>query len=102
MQYTFIISASIPAPFIKDQSALQLKRQTIDSNTYTIGNNFIQKNKYGLYEMYLEGDDFERGVIYGKLARNSLPIRNKHLPMKFNCMIPSKNYLKFLKQTAAL
>jgi predicted choloylglycine hydrolase len=94
--YVYNIS-DIEPPFIKDQSALQLKRLTIDSNTYTIGNNFIQKNKYGLYEMYLEGDDFERGVIYGKLAKELIAYQEQAFTNEIQRMIPSKNYLKFLK-----
>lgn len=78
-------------------SATTLTRTQTDSGHYNIGNNFIQKNKYGLYELYLEGDDFERGTIYGKLAKELIQYQELTFTNEIQRMIPSKDYLKFLK-----
>ncbi len=94
--YVYNIS-DIKPPEIKDKSALQLTRAETDSAHYAIGNNFIQKNKYGLYEMYVEGDDFERGVIYGKLAKELIQYQEEAFTKEIQRMVPSASYLKFLK-----
>ncbi len=57
----------IPYPEPSDLSSLQLEREQIGEDQYKIGNNWAVKNDYGLWEVYVEGDAFERGVIYGKL-----------------------------------
>ncbi len=94
--YVYNIADSKP-PKISDRSALQLQRTASDSNHFYIGKNFIQKNENGVYEMYLEGDDFERGVIYGKLAKELIQYQEMAFTNEIQRMIPSKNYLKFLK-----
>lgn len=45
------------------------KRVKVAENYYRIGPNYLRKNKYGVWEMYLEGKPYERGMIYGALAK---------------------------------
>jgi isopenicillin-N N-acyltransferase-like protein len=76
---------------------LKVERIQSDSLRYQIGANFLQQNKYGLFEMYLEGADFERGAIYGKLAKELIRYQEQAFTDEIQRMIPSKNYLRFLK-----
>lgn len=94
--YLYNIS-DIQPPEIKDQSILKVERTQADSLRYQIGANFLQQNKYGLFEMYLEGADFERGAIYGKLAKELIRYQEQAFTDEIQRMIPSKNYLRFLK-----
>ena len=94
--YLYNIS-DIQPPEIKDQSILKVERTQADSLRYQIGANFLQQNKYGLFEMYREGADFERGAIYGKLAKELIRYQEQAFTDEIQRMIPSKNYLKFLK-----
>lgn len=94
--YLYNIS-DIQPPKIKDQSILKVERTQSDSLRYQIGANFLQQNKYGLFEMYLEGADFERGAIYGKLAKELIRYQEQAFTDEIQRMIPSKNYLRFLK-----
>jgi isopenicillin-N N-acyltransferase-like protein len=94
--YLYNIS-DIQPPEIKDQSILKVERIQSDSLRYQIGANFLQQNKYGLFEMYLEGADFERGAIYGKLAKELIRYQEQAFTDEIQRMIPSKNYLRFLK-----
>src|SRR6218665_2191292 len=66
--YVWKIS-DIKPPAVTDQHATRLQRSVIDSTAYTLGNNWIRKSQYGLYEMYTSGAPFERGVINGKLSK---------------------------------
>ena len=58
----YVVSVShIDPPKIANTQALQLERKQVDTNCYTIGNNWFRKSKSGLYELYVEGAPFERG-----------------------------------------
>lgn len=63
-----------PSP-IGDTSRVNLDVKTArsevgDSSFRFIDNSWLRKNRYGLWEMYLEGKAFDRGVTYGLLAQN--------------------------------
>lgn len=94
----YVISVShIDPPKIADTAPLQLQRKQIDSNCYTIGNNWFRKSKSGLYELYVEGKPFERGVINGKLTAELVKRQEDNFVEQIRKMIPSESYLKFLK-----
>ena len=56
---------------------IQDRIKTSDS-TYTIGNNFLTKNQHGLWELYVEGDPLERGLVIGSLTRELNKNKNKY------------------------
>ncbi len=84
-------------PEIKDFSVLKLERDTISENHYSIGNNWIRKNSYGLWEMYIEGDAFERGVIQGKLSKELVCLQEDAFVGQIDALIPSRTYQRFLQ-----
>ncbi|MFM2307714.1 MAG: hypothetical protein RLZZ367_2383, partial [Bacteroidota bacterium] len=59
-------------PEVKDTSALKLERVKAGDNFYRIGNNWLRKTPNGLWEEYIEGEPFERGVVTGKLEKELL------------------------------
>ena len=89
--------STIDAPSIKDMSSLKGPRELRDNGILTIKNNWFKHSKSGLYELYVEGDPFERGVINGKLTRELVVRQEEHFGEQIFKMIPSKfnrNYLK--------
>lgn len=84
-------------PKIKDESSLQLERSEPSPGFYTLKDCWFRKSKSGLYEMYVEGEPFERGVINGKLSKELVVRQEDHFNEQINRMIPSKFYLHFLK-----
>jgi isopenicillin-N N-acyltransferase-like protein len=94
--YVWKIS-DIKPPVVADQSAVKLQRTALDSTAYTLGNNWIRKSKYGLYEMYTSGAPFERGVINGKLSKELIVSQEEAFTHQIKKMIPSTSFLKFLK-----
>ena len=66
-----VIVSDIQPPKVEGNDAgfVRLQRKQIDTNCYVIGNNWIRKSKSGIWEMYVEGKPFARGVIYGKLSQ---------------------------------
>lgn len=94
----YVVSVShIDPPEITDKRALQLQRKQLDTACYTIGNNWFRKSNSGLYEMYVEGAPFERGVIYGKLSEKLVKRQEDIFVDQIRKMIPSQSYLHFLR-----
>lgn len=94
--YLYIVAIVHP-PQIADQSALELQRTEPSPGLYTIGNNWFRKSNSGLFEMYVEGKAFERGVINGKLAKELIVRQEDHFNAQIRNIIPSTAYLHFLK-----
>lgn len=93
----FIITVTIDTPTIANKEVLNLERKQIDNDFYTINNNWIKKSETGLWEIYLEGDGFERGVIEGKLNKELAEKQEIAFINQIQVMIPSKSMLNYLK-----
>lgn len=89
----------VPPPKPADISSLQLKRTNHGNGFYTLKNNWFRHSKSGLYELYVEGEPFERGVINGKLTAELVVRQEDHFAEQITKMVPSKfkrNFLKYL------
>jgi predicted choloylglycine hydrolase len=93
----FDFATRIEAPVVKDMSVLTLQRVKKANDFYLVDNNMLRKNRYGLWEMYLEGKPFDMGVASGKLTKELIEIQENAFVEQINKMIPSKFYLHFLK-----
>lgn len=88
--------ASIEIPAVTDSSSLKLERIQKDSSYYIIGNNWIRKSESGLYEAYVEGEPFERGVILGKLSKELVQRQERVFNNQINQLVPNSFYRGFL------
>ena len=91
--------SKVDPPKPADISSLQLQRTDHGKGFYTLKNNWFRHSKNGLYELYVEGDAFERGVINGKLTQELVVRQEDHFAEQINKMVPSKfkrNFLKYL------
>ncbi len=95
LYYKFAISIDIPENV--NTAALQLERKQTGEHFYSIKNNWLRKNKQGIWEMYLEGEAFERGVVHGKLAKELVVKQEDDFVGQIKQLIPSEFYLNFLK-----
>ncbi len=93
----FLLVAVDHPPKVADRSALDAERIQTGENTYVVGNNWLRKSESGLWEMYIEGDPFERGVAFGKLTRELLLYQETAFFEQIGELVPSDHYLKFLK-----
>jgi len=66
-----------------------------------IGKNWLTKNRWGLYEMYIEGPPFERGVVNGRLAEKLIYTQEKIFVDEIKKIITNNFYLSFLKYIVA-
>lgn len=64
---------------------------------FSTGNNFFLKNKQNLWELYVEGEPLERGLVTGSLTDSLLNKQQKVFFDKINELLPSKFKQKTLK-----
>jgi hypothetical protein len=69
----------------------------IDSVGAFYDGSYIKQNEWGLWEVYLEGKPFERGVASGKLERKLLAYQEDAFVKEIRHLVPSDFYLKFLR-----
>lgn len=94
--YVVYVSKTDP-PAVTDKSSMQWQREDHGNGFYTLGNNWLKKSSSGLFELYVEGDPFERGVVNGKLSKELLVSQEDYFSAQISKMIPSTFYLHFLK-----
>lgn len=94
--YVWMVSDPKP-PKVRDTSALALPVKHEEGTLYTIGDNWIRRNEYGLYEMYVSGKPYERGVKNGKLSAELITAQEEAFTKQIRQMVPSPAYLKFLR-----
>jgi hypothetical protein len=98
--YFFSVSVDHP-PEVDDLSLVKINREKAGDSTYFFGNNWLRKSESGLWEMYIEGDAFERGLAFGKLTEELLFYQETAFIEQIQELVPSPGYLKFLKYFTA-
>lgn len=96
--YTYLlIVATVTPPQPGDLSPLEWKRSQIDSGMFKLKNCWLRKSQSGLYEMYVEGDPFTRGVVMGKLTRELAQYQEEAFVNQLYQIVPSKFKIRVLK-----
>jgi isopenicillin-N N-acyltransferase like protein len=93
----FNIYTTISPPNPTDTTVVGEKVQEQADGFRYMGKNWMQRGSSGLWEMYLEGAPFERGVVNGKLSVNLIEHQEQAFTDQIRAMIPSPFYLHFLK-----
>ncbi len=97
----YVRSLNIPPPVVADMSCTQWQRVKVNDSLYVVGNNWLHRSRSGLWEMYLEGNGFERGVAFGKLTQELLEYQEDAFVEMIGQYVPSTSYLRFLKYFVA-
>lgn len=85
-------------PNLDGFSEIDTVRTVHNDSLLTIGKNTLLKNKYGVWELYLEGDALERGLINGSLTKELMAKQEIAIMTKIESLVPSKSYQKFLSK----
>lgn len=93
----FIMAVSIDIPEPTDTSILNTERKVLSPEFYTLNNSWLKKSESGLWEMYVEGNGFERGVTEGKLNKELAEKQEIAFVNQLRKMIPSEGMLNYLK-----
>lgn len=83
-------------PQVEQTKFATVEREKAGENFYTLGRNFLKKNEFGLWEEYVEGEAFERGVVLGKLNKELLYKQEAAFVEQIDKLVPNKNYQRFL------
>src|SRR5688572_21819943 len=67
--YVRAVSKSEP-PRVAEATTFNPAVSQPDSGLYTIGNSWFRKSESGLYELYVEGTPYARGLVNGKLTKD--------------------------------
>lgn len=94
--YVAYVSQTNP-PVVSDSASMQRERTDHGAGFYTMGNNWFRKSNSGLFELYVEGKPYERGVANGQLSRELIVSQEEYFSDQIRKMIPSPFYLHFLK-----
>ncbi len=93
----FIIAIQIEVPQIKNDKTLNWKREKISEDFYKVNQNWLKHSKSGLWELYVEGDGYERGIANGMLTKELSTFQEEAFFRQIQLLVPNLNYLKFLK-----
>lgn len=77
------------------------ERTKISDSTYSIGDNFLTKNKHGLWEMYVKGNPMELGLNQGALSQELFNQQEAVFLKKIDELVPSKGYQNILRKFLA-
>ncbi|MBE0646586.1 MAG: peptidase C45 [Bacteroidales bacterium] len=91
------VATFVSPPDIANQQALGWRVEQPDSGFYTCEGNWLKQNNSGLWELYLKGAPFDRGVANGKLCKQLIYKQEEAFIDQIREMIPSQSYLHFLK-----
>lgn len=86
-----------PEPINEEELLSSVIPTKVDSTFSFYKNNWIRKSETGLWEMYVEGEAFERGLINGRLSKKHVVDQEEYFIGQLEKMIPSRAYLNFLK-----
>jgi hypothetical protein len=68
-----------------------------DQGLFLLGNNWFRKSESGLYELYIEGDPYERGIANGRLTEELVHYQEQVFTDQIHRLVPNGFYLEMLK-----
>ncbi len=89
--------AVVHPPNVNTHRYDSLQRKELAPGYYTLDNNWLRKNNYGLFEMYVEGKPYERGLAMGVLSKELVQHQEEAFVNQINQLVPSPVYLGILK-----
>lgn len=95
--YVYLISDTKEPNIINEDSREPGAVSIANDSLKTLGSNWLLKNDFGMYELYVEGAPYERGRIIGKLSEPLIQYQEVAFTNQIKRMIPSQSYLSFLK-----
>ena len=75
--FYYNIVTHIEPPTELDPKAMGFERRETGPGQYVHDQGWLRKNKYGLWEMYIEGSPLELGILHGLLVLSRVPKHKK-------------------------
>lgn len=93
----FYFSTKLDEPDLGNQKPNIPTRIKVAENYYSCGNSWLRKNETGLWEMYISGSAYERGLKAGLLTKELIAYQEQAFINQITKMIPSKTLLSSLR-----
>lgn len=77
------------------------ERKKINDSTFTIADNFLRKNRQGLWELHVSGNPLELGLKTGSLTQELFNEQEDIFVKKIDELVPSKGYQNLLRKFLA-
>jgi len=88
-------------PDVSAYSSTIPERVKTSDSTFSLGNNHLNKNKQGLWELYVEGNPYERGLVTGSLTEELFHKQEGAFLSKVDELVPSKTKQALLRKFLA-
>ncbi|MES2763197.1 MAG: C45 family peptidase [Bacteroidota bacterium] len=93
----FVIAIQIDVPKIENDTTLHWKRETISPEFYKVNQNWLKHSQSGLWELYVEGNAYERGIANGMLTKELHEFQEDAFIKQIQVLVPDLTYLNYLK-----
>ena len=93
----FYFAIQVEVPKISHDTTQGWKREASGKDFYKVNNNWLRHSKSGLWELYVEGNGYERGIANGMLTQELHAFQEDVFVDQIKILVPDLNYLKFLK-----
>ncbi len=77
------------------------EREALNDSTFVVADNFLRKNKQGLWELYVDGNPLELGLKTGMLTQELFNEQEDIFIKKIDELVPSKGYQNLLRKFLA-
>ncbi len=88
-------------PDVSTYNSVIPERVKTSDSTFTLGNNHLSKNQQGLWELYVEGNPYQRGLITGSLTQELFHKQESIFVSKIDKFVPSKTKQAILRRFLA-
>src|SRR5680860_60004 len=77
------------------------ERTKLNDSTFTLGYDFLTKNRQGQWELYVDGNPYELGLKTGSLTQELFKQQEQIFVDKIDSLVPSKGKQKLLRKFLA-
>ena len=78
-------------------SISELTVNVVTDSLITCGDSWLKQNKFGIWELFIQGDSYSMGMKNGILTKDLLQYQEKVFVEQINELVPSRFYLQFLR-----
>lgn len=98
--YWFSVDVDPPVP--GNPEDYRFERISEGDSAWRCGKGWLRHGREGIWELYVEGDPFDRGTAAGLLTQELIVKQEEAFLTEIKRMIPSERYLKFLRYFVAI